>query len=73
MGLLPGFAAKKQMKEEKVQASPRLQAHIVEDRTQQASSPHHNKIWKLLQEVATQETCAQLRCNVSVPPVASPS
>lgn len=64
--MLPGFAAQKQMQDQNVQASPRLQAHIVETRTQQASSPHHYKVWKSLQEVATQETCAELHCNDSV-------
>lgn len=57
--MLPGFAGQKQMQDEQVQASPRLQAHIVEARTQQASSLHHYKVWKPLQEAATQETCAQ--------------
>lgn len=66
MEMLPGFAGQKQMQDEQVQASPRLQAHIVEARTQQASSPHHYKVWKPLQEAATQETCAQFHCNDSV-------
>lgn len=66
MEMLPGFEAQNHIKDEKVQASPRLQAHIIEARTQQASSPHHYKVWKPLQEVATQETCSQLHRNDSV-------